>query len=288
MAEPSNVTTLPTRNSVSVDTNNPLALYLDTGVFAQLQHVANVLSASSFVPKHLQNKPGDCLLVVAQAMRWRMDPLAVAQHTFVTQGKLGYEGKLIAAVVNASPKLAQTLRYAYSGMGDARTVKVTGSLVGDIEPREVIGTVKEWKTQNDKWAKMPDQMLAYRGAREWSRRHMPEAVLGVSQTDDEIPQAHFGPDNAIDITPGNPADLDAALAAEAAQAVVVTEPEPPAEYIESIKDSARGLYKRFREAKTQDAADLLMAEFQEELNTINRVAPDIYAKISEHFIKEQK
>lgn len=286
MAEPANVTTLPAR--VVADNQNPLSLYLDSGMFEQLQRVANLMAHSALVPVHLREKPADCWLVVAQAVRWRMDPFAVAQHTFVTQGKLGYEGKLVAAVVNSSPNVTGKLDYAYEGTGDARRITVTGILRGETTARSITGTVKEWRTGNEKWAKMPDQMLSYRGAREWARRHMPEALLGVGATDDEIPQAHLGPDYAIDITPGNPADLDAALAAEAEAAAVVVVPEPPADDVEAVKAMARKLYKKFKDAESQDAVDLLMAEFQEDLNTVNRIVPDVYAKISEHFIKEGK
>lgn len=218
MAEPVNVTKMPTpaRMPVAVDVNNPVALYLDTGVFEQLQRVAKLMVSSGLAPGHLkgENKMADAFLIVAQAFRWGMDPFAVAQHTFVYQNKLGYEGKLIAAVVNASGKLKSPLNYRYEGTGDTRKVIVTGQFASDAAPREVEGTVREWKTGNEKWAKMPDQMLAYRGAREWARRHMPEVILGVNYADDEIPQMNIGPERAIDVTPrATPKDLDAALEA---------------------------------------------------------------------------
>ena len=222
MAEPvNNVAKMPTpaRMPVAVDVNNPVALYLDTGVFEQLQRVAKLMVSSGLAPGHLKGdgKMADAFLVVAQAFRWGMDPFAVAQHTFVYQGKMGYEGKLIAAVVNASGKLKSPLNYRYEGAGDTRKVIVTGQFASDAAPREVEGTVREWKTGNEKWAKMPDQMLAYRGAREWARRHMPEVILGVNYADDEIPQMNIGPERAIDVTPrATPKDLDAALS-EAAE-----------------------------------------------------------------------
>lgn len=184
-----NVTNLPTATApraVSVDFNDPVAVYLDSDIFGQLQRVAKLMSSASLAPAHLrgEGKLGDCFLVAAQAFRWRMDPFAVAQHTYVLSGKLGYEGKLIAAIVNASGKLQGSLDYRYSGAGDQRSVTVSGKLVGDAEPREVIGTVAGWKTSNEQWKKNTDQMLAYRGAREWARRYMPEAILGIHADDD--------------------------------------------------------------------------------------------------------
>lgn len=174
---------------VVVNVDNPASLYLDTAVFNQIQRVAVMLSKAGLAPQHLrgEEKISDCILVVAQAMRWRSDPFAVAQHTFVTQGKLGYEGKLIAAMVNSSGKLQENLNYSYSGDGEARRVVVSGRLRGSDTLREIDGTVAQWKTGNKFWKENPDQMLAYRGAREWARRHMPEVLLGVNSDDELTP-----------------------------------------------------------------------------------------------------
>lgn len=174
----------PTTGVIPYDADDPLSLYLNGGVFEQLQRVAKLMSAASLVPAHLQGRLADCFLVAAQAFRWRMDPFAVAQGTFVTSGKLGYEGKLVAAVVNTSRKLAGNLRYVYAGAGAQRKVTVFGRLKGETEDRVVEGTVGTWQTKNEKWQTIPDQMLSYRGAREWARRHMPEAILGVMAEDD--------------------------------------------------------------------------------------------------------
>jgi hypothetical protein len=157
------------------------ALYMQTSLFEQVQRAATMLSRSNLVPTHLRgdDKVADCFLVIEQAMRWRMSPFAVAQSTYVLSGKLGYEGKLITAVVNASPRLSKSLNFEYSGKGQERQVRVYGTLRGEETPREVVGTVAAWKTNNKQWETQVDQMLSYRGAREWARRHMPEVILGV-------------------------------------------------------------------------------------------------------------
>jgi hypothetical protein len=193
----------PARLPVEYDPDDPVSLYMNTGIFEQLQRVARMMASSALVPAHLRtirerdgdkerviDRTADCFLVAAQAFRWRMDPFAAAQHTFVTSGKLGYEGKLIAAVINSSAKLERNLAYVYSGDKGTpgRTVTVLGLLRGENEPRSVEGSVSNWQTQNEKWKSMPDQMLAYRGAREWARRHMPEAVLGI-QAEEEVQEA---------------------------------------------------------------------------------------------------
>lgn len=186
------------RPPVEFDPDNPVDLYMNNSVFEQVQRVARLMAAAQAVPEHLRNKIGDCFLIAAQAFRWRMDPFAVAQHTFVYQGKLGYEGKLVAAVINSDKRIGQRLDYAYSGTKGTpeRSVVVTARLRGENKDRCIDGTVKDWKTGNDKWTSMPDQMLAYRGAREWARRHAPEILLGVS-TEDEIKET-------VDLQPTGP------------------------------------------------------------------------------------
>jgi hypothetical protein len=180
-------TAKPAPVTVDFDPDDPVALYMNSGVFAQLQRVAKMMAASSLVPEYLRGKEADCALIAAQAFRWRMDPFAAAAHSFALRGKLGYEGKLVAALVNSHPKIQGNLDYEYAGTRGTpeRTVRVIGRLKGEAKDRTVEGSAKEWATDNEQWKKGQDQMLSYRGAREWARRHMPEVLLGI-QSDDEI------------------------------------------------------------------------------------------------------
>lgn len=157
---------------------------------------AEMMATSRLVPVHLQKSPADCLLVIQQAMRWRLDPFAVAQATAVIHGKLMYEGKLVAAVVNSLGNLSKRLSYIYSGEGDSRAVVVSGTLVGETEPLTVAVRLKDARTDNKVWRTQPDQQLAYHGARVWARRYMPELMLGV-YAPEEFPE----PVPMRDITP---------------------------------------------------------------------------------------
>lgn len=186
------------------DPNEPSSLYLNTGFFEQAQRAALMLSKSGAIPAHLQENVPDCFLVIEQACRWRMSPYAVAQSCYVLQGRLGYEGKLVAAVVNASPNLKSKLNYEYSGTGLQRQIRVFGTLKGETQPREVVGTVEAWRTTNKQWSTQTDQMLAYRGAREWARRHMPETLLGV-YAEEELPEVVRS--ETVTVTPASLDDL---------------------------------------------------------------------------------
>lgn len=193
---------VPTRADRLVVTSDiPVA---DSAMFEHMQRVATMMAKSSLVPEHLnvkrkvagqdveitaQEAIANCFLVVNQAMRWRMDPFAVAQHVFVTSGRIGYEGKLVAGVINSHPAVEKRLTYTYEGVGDDKRVTVHGTLKGDPVDRTVTGSVKDWKTTRNgsPWSNpnQHEQMLAYRGAREWARRWLPEAILGV-WGDDEL------------------------------------------------------------------------------------------------------
>ena len=162
----------------------------------QAVRMAEMMAKGRLVPSHLQNSPGDCLMVIEQATRWGMSPFAVAQATSVIQGKLMFEGKLVAAALHTSGALATRLRYDYSGEGASRVVRVSATLAGETEPRFVDVKLADAKTTNGMWTKQPDQQLAYHAARVWARRYAPEAMLGVYAPEEmEAPPApaHTGP-----------------------------------------------------------------------------------------------
>lgn len=177
---------VPPRREVRVVTD--LEPILDTARFEHMQRIANVMARCALVPEALRGGDvetgmANCFLVVNQSVRWGMDPFAVAQCASVIHGKLCYEGKLVAAVmqkagVNLSFKLNDKT-------GDAMGVTIIGTLPGENEPRIVTGTVGAWKTGNEQWKKDPAAMLCYRGARAWSRIHNPAPMLGV-YTPDEL------------------------------------------------------------------------------------------------------
>jgi hypothetical protein len=152
--------------------------------------LAEMMSTGRLVPQHLQKSPGDCLMVVELAMRFRMSPFAVAQCTSVIQGKLMLEGKLVAAAINSSGVLEDRLSYDFAGANDTRSVTVKGTMRGETSPREMTVTLKEAKTTNALWTKQPDQQLVYFGTRAWARRHAPEVMLGVYSPEEFDQQPH--------------------------------------------------------------------------------------------------
>lgn len=179
-----------------VEDSGPLANLFDSARFEHLLRIASVMAGASLIPDHMWkdksgNLPpemvrGNCFLVVNQAIRWGMDPFAVVPCTYVVGGKLGFEGKLVAAVVNSKAPIKSSLDYEFSGTKgtDNFTVRVFATLKGEDKPREIKLSVGEAKTDNKMWVKDPEQKLVYSGATKWARRHCPEIILGVLTEED--------------------------------------------------------------------------------------------------------
>src|SRR4051812_4778693 len=180
------------RRAEAIQVFDPIPV-LDTGRFEQMQRIAAIMSRSPLVPDTLRgNADGygrdrklvlhepevilaNCFLVVNQAVRWNMDPFAVAQCCSVIHGRLMYEGKLVAAVLDE--KLGVKLEYEFNDRtGEDFGVRVIGPPVRDYA-RVVEGTVGQWKTmrQGSPWLEPANhaRQLRYRGAREWARAFEP-------------------------------------------------------------------------------------------------------------------
>ena len=169
--------------------DSPLAYMLDTAKFEHLYRIAGIIARASLTPKHLKatdpvETVANCFRVVNQAMRWGMDPFAVVDATYVVNGKLGYEGKLVAAVVNARAGLKGRLSAVYAGAGPKRTVTITGQFADEPAPRTIELSVEQAATTNQMWKTDPDQKLWYTGCTKWARRHCPEILLGVMDEED--------------------------------------------------------------------------------------------------------
>jgi hypothetical protein len=159
------------------------AEWLTPATMTEGMKLAELMADCTLVPQHLRDKPGDCFPILVQALRWRMDPFAVAQCTAVVRGKLCYEGKLVHAVLISMGAIDGRLSYEYSGQGQNRAIVVTGTPHGG-KASSISGTVAQWKTENGNWQKDPDMMLAYRGTRAWARLYCPDAMLGVYTPDE--------------------------------------------------------------------------------------------------------
>ena len=158
-------------------------------MFEHVQRLAMLLADGAFTPAHLKRSTyketvATCFRVAAQAIRWGFDPFGVADETYEIRGKLGYQGKLVIAVINSRGGLRGNLSFKHAGSGASREVTVTGWFKDEAEPRTITLNVGQAKTSNDMWTKDPDQKLCYTGATKWARRHCPQVLMGVHTIED--------------------------------------------------------------------------------------------------------
>jgi len=202
---------------------SPRNLTVEVTKFDLIEKQARMLAHSSFVPAHLVDEKdplrtqANCFRVAFQADKWNRSVFDVADRTYVTGGKLGYEGKLAASVINTLAGIKGRLEYDYDGSGEDRTVIVSATFKNETKPRTISLSVKQARTKNEMWNKDPDQKLAYCGALRWARRHCPEVLDGVWTDDDLEVIAEQPAPPADNRTPEEIAAAEAAKKAEAEQ-----------------------------------------------------------------------
>lgn len=188
-------TTQPTpRQAIVVDHVQPI---FDTGRFEQMQRAARALMHSTLLPESIRGTgPESCfsnlMVIFDYADRWKVPAVMLAQCVSIVHNKLMFEGKAVAAALETT--LGVKLDYEWTGSpgGDDYAIRVFGTRPGEDTPREIRGTVGQWKTKGQGGAVNPNwvganatMQLAYRGAREWARLWAPGTMLGV-YGDDEM------------------------------------------------------------------------------------------------------
>lgn len=184
---------------------------------------AEMMSQADFmIPDHLQGNKGACAGVVMQALRWKMDPFAVAQQTYITASKekidgretgrvikrLAYMSAVIAAVVNTRAPIEGNIDYRHEGTGNQRKcVAFVVTKTGEMKEAETpeLGKIPDFNKRSPLWKSNPDQQLAYLAAKLLARRHFPEILMGVATEDDDVSEP-------IDVTPRETVRRDTSIA----------------------------------------------------------------------------
>lgn len=172
---------------------------------------------SGMVPTHFSGKPGDLMGVIMQAGRWGMDPIAVAQSTFVLQGKIGYEAKLMQAVAKANGGIDFDPEYYGDWsriQGNIKKQKKqlqgkNGPYTKDVDSQgwtheeekavgiRLSGAFPDGRTKvidiplctcyprnSTNWIFDPQQQIYYTAVKRWVRRFAPHLGLGIQDYDD--------------------------------------------------------------------------------------------------------
>lgn len=208
------------------------ALVLNAQAMDNMYRLAEMMaSGRSTIPDHLKGNAGDCMAIVMQSVQWRMNPFAVAQKTFFTSGKIGYEGQLVSAAIISSGVTVDRLHHEWYGdwskiigktkviqmpaKGDKKAyeyripdysmtdenglgIRVWATVKGETEPRVLELLLAQASVRNSPlWASDPRQQLAYLADRRWARLNTPDVIMGV-YTRDELEEQTGG---MKDITP---------------------------------------------------------------------------------------
>ena len=166
----------------------------------ELTEFAKLMAAGGeAVPYHCRGKPGVCLAILNRAFRWKMDPYAVAEQTYIPpkSDRLAYMSQLVHAVIEAHAPLKGRLRHRIIGTGDERRCEVSGTFIGETEPHvytsETLASLRDARGRNEYgtlkgsplWDTQPEVQLFYSASRQWARMYSPETLLGI-YTPEEI------------------------------------------------------------------------------------------------------
>lgn len=225
-----NALTQTENNALATGSASSYALLMDGSSLERLERIADLMaSGKTTIPQHLRGSKGDCFAVVLQSMQWGMNPIAVAQKTHLVNGTLGYEGQLVAAVVNASKAVKDRFHFEWYGpwekvigkfiikrgeKGEYRVpgwgmsdeegcgIRVWATLKGEAEPRVLDLLLAQARVRNStQWADDPKQQLAYLAQKKWARLYAPDVILGVYTPDELAEPGEKFMGMAEDLTP---------------------------------------------------------------------------------------
>ena len=196
------------------------SLIFNPQAFQALENMAEMLCKNSgMVPEHLRNKKGDMMAIIMQSARWNLDVLMVAQSTFCVNGIIGYEAKLIQAIVKSNGNICFTGEYYGDWgkiVGNTKTQSTTkkgkyGDYSSDIEVPNwtqkdelsvgyrIIGRFPDGTSEeldvplvtckprhSTNWTLNPKQQIHYTGVKRWVRQFAPHLAAGVKDYDDVV------------------------------------------------------------------------------------------------------
>jgi hypothetical protein len=209
-----------------------LAIFFNDALYNRCKQIASHMAkADGMMPKHLIGKPEACFAIVSRAIVWKLDPFSVALSTYQTPGgSIGYEGKLIQAILENSGRLDGGILYQMKGdwnavkgkfkLQDGRgggkfpvptwgpedakglSVIVSAKIKGELEPRELeFELIEAFPLNSPLWATAPHRQIKYTAVRAFANQAVPSLLMGIPF--DVDPTGFYG-EPMTDITPARP------------------------------------------------------------------------------------
>lgn len=184
-------------------------LIYNRDAYNALERMAEMLCVNSkMMPLHLRNRRGDMMSVIMQASRWGLDPLMVAQCTYCVNNVIGYDTKLIQAILKCSDNIYFTGDY----YGDwdpiflhiRQTQKsddlhelatcypndigvgycLTGHFSNGTKAKIDIPLISCWPRYAAEWKSNPQQGIHNIGVKRWCRLYTPHLAGWLKDYDD--------------------------------------------------------------------------------------------------------
>ena len=173
--------------------------------FAHWWRIAKMFAASSFIPDHFRNKPGDCLIAIEMANRMGEDPLMLMQQSFMVSGRPGWSTQFMIARANTRAGFKSKIRWRIEELEPARldgqgratdnpmagyeNIRVVaystdqhGEVIeGEVDTHMAIG--ENW-IKNNKYQTMFRHMMRWRAAAFLIRLYAPEVMMGMLTTEE--------------------------------------------------------------------------------------------------------
>lgn len=223
---------------------NTIGVFASLDNFVNAQRMANVLAASSMVPKEFQGNVANCVIALELASRLGASPFMIMQNLDVIHGKPALRATFLIGTVNTCGRF-MPLSYEFRGNINSRDDDDAGCRAIGVERSSGLvleGTWITWRMvksegwlskNGSKWSTMPEQMFRYRAASFWTRAYAPDVMLGMQTAEEareivveaeEVPRAP-----AVTSAPGTPAktvEVAAGMAGLASALDAALEPKP--------------------------------------------------------------
>ena len=178
----------------ALTTTRPSSIYAGMEAFDNAQRIAKSLASSTLVPQQFQGQQGyaNCLVALEIAGRMNLSPLQVMQNLHIIHGRPSWSSQFIIALINGCGRF-EPLQYRVTGKGDdlaCQCVAKEISTSADLEGPTVtmaMAKAEGWATKSgSKWRTMPDLMIRYRAAAMWGRLYIPDLLVGISHSQEEV------------------------------------------------------------------------------------------------------